>query len=617
MSFSLRQRAFRSLHRLINSPLRISVFGMVFIVVTLIIVTASTKAYGSGTDGVNFDGPAELPRIYLQSTLADTPAPGNTIQVNIGGDLQSALNHATCGDTLDLEAGATFAGTFTLPAHSCDDEHWIIVRTSAPDSLLPPEGTRISPCYGGVAALPGRPDFHCSSTANVMARIVVAGPGVSGTLLIAPGANHYRLVGLEITRPPKSGPTVNLIQAEADSNDIVLDRVWVHGTSQDDTRRGILLSGMTNVAIVDSFFNDFHCVSKGSCTDSQAIGGGSSDLPGGPYKIADNFLEASGECILFGGDPSTTTATDIEIRHNHLFKPLIWQSGHAGFVGGRSGNPFIVKNHFELKNAQRVLFEGNILENNWGGFTQLGFSIVLTPKGYISSHDGAVNQCPTCKVTDVTIRYNTVSHIGAGFVIATALAVGNGVEVPALEGARYSIHDVVLDDIDSQKYLGSGTLLLLANGWSKNVLNTVVLNHITAWPNIHLITLENSVFNPMMTGFVFTNNIVSAGQYPVWPGGGGNTNCALTGTPLTNLSECLRNYAFVSNVIVSPPAGNESSDWPSGNYFARDSDAVGFVNFDQGNYELLPSSPYKNKGTDGKDIGADINSIQLATAGAD
>jgi len=47
--------------------------------------------------------------------------------------------------------------------------------------------------------------------------------------------------------------------------------------------------------------------------------------------------------------------------------------GQPGFVGGRDGNPFIVKNHFELKNAIRVLFEANVLENTWGGFPKRGF----------------------------------------------------------------------------------------------------------------------------------------------------------------------------------------------------------------------------------------------------
>jgi hypothetical protein len=36
---------------------------------------------------------------------------------------------------------------------------------------------------------------------------------------------------------------------------------------------------------------------------------------------------------------------------------------------------------------------------------------------------------------------------------------------------------------------------------------------------------------------------------------------------------------------------------------------VGFVEYNNGNggnYELQPTSPYKNAGTDGKDLGADI-----------
>jgi hypothetical protein len=46
--------------------------------------------------------------------------------------------------------------------------------------------------------------------------------------------------------------------------------------------------------------------------------------------------------------------------------------------------------------------------------------------------------------------------------------------------------------------------------------------------------------------------------------------------------------------------------------------AVGFVNFNNGNggnYALLPSSPYKNKATDGKDVGADMTLVTSTTAG--
>ena len=121
---------------------------------------SSTHAFTlsvSSNSASGFDGPAELPRVYIQTAMANTPAPGTTITVNSGGDLQSALNSANCGDTITLQAGATFTGVFTFPAKTCDDNHWVIVRTSAPDSALPAEGSRLTPCYAGVSSLPGRP----------------------------------------------------------------------------------------------------------------------------------------------------------------------------------------------------------------------------------------------------------------------------------------------------------------------------------------------------------------------------------------------------------------------------------------------------------------------------
>ena len=106
-------------------------------------------------NSTGFDGPAELPRIYIQSAVADTPSPGAITFVTAGSSFQQALNAARCGDTLQLQAGATFAGAFTFPAKPCDDQHWITIRTSSPNSALPPEGTRLTPCFAGVASLPG------------------------------------------------------------------------------------------------------------------------------------------------------------------------------------------------------------------------------------------------------------------------------------------------------------------------------------------------------------------------------------------------------------------------------------------------------------------------------
>ena len=251
-----------------------------------------------------FDGPAELPRVFVKSSLADTPAPRHVSLVKEGDNLQGAIDSAQCGDTLKLQAGAVFQGLFRLPDKSCDDSHWVVLRTSTPDESLPPEGTRLTPCYAGVASLPGRPDYHCANPRNVMAKIEFAGKSASGPIMFLTGANHYRFIGLEITRSNSDASITALAAVEQDgtAHHVIFDRVWVHGTAQSETRRGVALSWMTYVAVVDSYFSDFHCVAgTGSCTDAQTMSAGGGDHPEGPFKIVNDFLEASGENIMFGG----------------------------------------------------------------------------------------------------------------------------------------------------------------------------------------------------------------------------------------------------------------------------------------------------------------------------
>ncbi|MCU1304275.1 MAG: hypothetical protein JWQ87_4559 [Candidatus Sulfotelmatobacter sp.] len=574
--------------------------------------TAGLSLTVSPVSASGFDGPAELPRILIQTGMSNTPAAGNIVTVNAGGNFQSALNSAQCGDTIHLQAGATFTGVFTFPAKNCDENHWIVVRTSADDSLLPPEGSRLTPCYAGVSSLPGRPSFHCASVTNVLAKLMLTATN-NGPVTFAAGANYYRLVGLEITRPAGTGAVNALafIASGGTANNLIFDRVWLHGTAQDETTRGVALAGGTYISIVDSFFTDFHCISvSGSCTDAQAISGGIGTSPGGPYKIAGNFLEASGENIIFGGDSGTTTPADIQISQNHMFKPLTWMKGQPGYVGGANGNPFSVKNLLELKNAQRVLIEGNIMEDTWGGFSQVGFGIVLTPK-----NPGGTSPCPVCQVSDVTIRYNTISHVGSGLQIANALS-DNG--TGALDGQRYSIHDITVDDIDGVKYNGPSEFAQVSVSAGAPLLQNVTINHITAFPANDLFIIGDMVATSgPMKNFVFTNSISYAGIYPIWSTGG-TGNCAIADLPLTTVTGCFSNYSFINNAIMAPGSNYPVSAWPKNNFFPASADVVQFVNYkggNGGNYQLQSSSPYRGKGTDGKDLGADLNAILAATAG--
>ncbi len=116
---------------------------------------------------------------------------------------------------------------------------------------------------------------------------------------------------------------------------IILDRVYVHGTSSMNLQRCVALNSRSS-AVIDSWISDCHY----RYLDSQAIWGW--DGPG-PYKIVNNRLEGASENVMFGGgDPqfSGVVPSDIEIRRNHFYKPLTWKG--AGWA---------IKNLFELKNA--------------------------------------------------------------------------------------------------------------------------------------------------------------------------------------------------------------------------------------------------------------------------
>jgi hypothetical protein len=583
----------------------------------------------SRADSSRFDGPAELPRVTVPSALSDTPAPGKTKVVRAGEDLQQALNSASCGDTIRLQSGAAFVGEFRFSDKHCDDRHWIIVRADVPDSELPPEGNRITPCYGGIASLAGRPEYPCRVPKNALAKLVFNGRGGPGPVLFEWGANHYRLLGVEITRDsPGSniGALVSFLirgrspEGKMDWNSkgdhIVLDRVWIHGNEKDETARGVQLGGSTYVAVIDSYLNDLKCIAAtGACTDAQAVAGGIGDFPMGPYKIENNFLEASGESILLGGANATETPADIEVRHNHVFKPILWKPDEPGFMAANSGKPFIVKNLFELKNAQRVLFEGNILENTWGGFSQSGFAILLTPKNQ------SPNVCPLCRVTDITIRYSRISHCASGFQIANVASATKGLSTA---GERYSIHDIVVEDIDPVRYKGFGFLFQIQSELPQ--LKDVKIDHITGLPPRALFEIGVISPSPKIANFTFTNSLVNSGEREISSPGGGPANCAYQPDkqgPAGVFQSCFSNYDVSHNVIL-----NARGKWPAGNFTPKNASDAGLREMraaSSADFHLCREkneaagckkpSPFLKAGSDGKPIGADLDAVEAATAG--
>lgn len=555
------------------------------------------------------DGVAELPKSCYYTALDGTPSPGKRIPVAANSDLAAALDRAQCGDTLLLPAGASF-DVKVLPSKNCDDQHYITVRTDTPDSKLPLEGARISPAWGGVASLPGRPPFAQPSggPAKLLATLVVQRPA---------GANvgdHVRFIGIEWTTPPSAN--IGRILSIEHEDHVIFDRNWVHPPDGVEVGHGIgFFGGSRMIAVINSYISGLNCIAMaGKCTDATGVGGGRGDEVVSILKIYNNFIEAAGESILFGGGPSKTVPTDIEIRRNHLFRPMLWKEGQPGYTPTTLGHPYIAKNHFELKSAMRVLFEANLLENSWGGYSQNGYSILLTPK-----NQGG--ECPVCRVNDITIRFVRIRNV------AGVLATGNdlsGTGAASADGGNYSIHDLFADDLHDQDYKGPGNFQVLVS--TRPPVHDIQIDHVTAFVTGALITIQN--VGPKVANFTVTNSVFSVGERrpPLASAGGGPESCAAKNQKLGSeavLQACFDPYKFDKNLIVS---GRGS--FPKGNITVGSPEAAGIRDL-KGTlgkdprlcHEKGPGcwkvSPGAGTASDGHDMGADIDAIEAAIAGVE
>jgi uncharacterized protein (TIGR03437 family) len=499
----------------------------------------------------------ELPRVFLDTTyVPPTRAPR---LVSAGEDLQAAINAAQPGDVLALQAGATFTGNFFLPSKTGSD--WIIIRSSAPDSSLPPPGTRITPAY-----------------ASVMPKIVSHNNAPAVTAL--DGAHHYRFIGIEFSVDPAISRAFNVILLGADQtslaqmpHNLIFDRVYIHGHPDQNLRRGIALNSASS-AVIDSYISDCHEIGA----DSQAIMGWNGP---GPFKIVNNYLEGSGENILFGGaDPKVPNLipSDIEIRRNYFFKPLSWRVGDPTY-GGRHWS---VKNLFELKNAQRVLIDGNMFENNWVD-AQNGYAILFT----VRNQD---DTAPWSIVQDVTFTNNIVRRSAAGLNVLGA----DNFNVSA-QGRRLKIVNNLFEDINGPRWGDTSGGVFFQIG----KMHDVRIDHNTILQTGSVVKVGG---DPSM-GFVFNNNITPHNEYGIVGDNHGSGN--------HTISFYFPDGTFKKNVI----AGGESAVYPADNFFPATLDSVKFVNTESGNFRLGATSPYKNAGTDGKDLGCDMDLINAAVNG--
>lgn len=517
----------------------------------------SRLAYRSNAGGIVTGPLSFVNSAYVAPT-------GSTIHVASGGNLQAAIDAASPGDQITIEAGATFTGPFFLRHKTSGGSAPIIIRSDAANNLLPAEGVRVQP-----------------TDASHLPKLVAAVGDLAVIWTDAQAAN-WRLMFLEVCPVAAndlntlvrigSGAADQFLLSQCPSN-IILDRSYLHGLTTTQTIRGVQVHG-AYIGIVDCCISEIHAVGA----DSQAVVGWNGP---GPYKITNNLLSAAGENVMFGGaDPviPNLVAADIEMRRNYIWKDPAW-----------NGSSWSVKNHLEFKCGRRALIKGNIFENCWIA-AQTGLSILFKSTNQSGGFPNAV-------VENIIFRSNIIRR------------ASSGITIPAMDGGHTSLvtNTILVDNnlfetIADGNTTGLGVSLSGAEHHLDFEHNTLIFSG-TGGGNTTLQMDSISPGLPRSTAITFKNNVLARaanfGVLGLVSGGG-------EGAP----SLATYNVTWQGNVL--PGVAVPPYSLTGGNQYPSLMTAV-YPNWATFDYTM--AAPFQGTATDGTNPGVDFVALGVATAG--
>jgi hypothetical protein len=281
---------------------------------------------------------------------------------------------------------------------------------------------------------------------------------------------------------------------------------------------------------------------------------------------------------MLGDQGSSLPTTDVTVRRNHFFKPLSWQRIQPNGTpnGSWDGIRWLVKNHFEVKFAQRVLVEGNYFQNNWAQ-GQDGTAVATFGGGsYVTS--------------DVMYRSNIIRNSGYMFSVQTVVGTppliariawlnNLGLEI----AGRMLFINHAATDLWLEHNTGAPMDGVLSEHWAGNGPGGAVQFALDAPGRNPRMTIKRNVFGLGVYGMI---NLGSALQddaaYDLWMPDRTFAENALYGW----------SGRLVSGVTPYASAASAGVDLVTGT--------------------LIAGSPLIGAGSDGKDIGVDF--VQLAAA---
>ena len=257
-------------------------------------------------------------------------------------------------------------------------------------------------------------------------------------------------------------------------------------------------------------------------------------------------------------------------------------SGEAGGTPPTSGTLWVVKNIFELKNAERMTVDGNVMENIWAA-GQYGYALVLTP-------ENSGGKATWARVKDIAFTNNIVRHAPGAINMVGRDARG----YPSGHGQHITFSNNLFDDINNTTYGGLAKVVLIGLGASSVTFDSNTFIHTNS-------SLVYAYGTEQMPSFTFTNNIARHQKYGIMG------ESSSPGLP------SIAKYFPSSMITCNSLAGGTPSLYPIPNAFPTVADwTAAFADFANGDYLVI--HPEVNHATGCIDASAGVDMAALNAA---
>lgn len=518
-------------------------------------------------------GVAELPRERFESAF-NLPT-GTRHYVTGNGNtsnFQALLNQVQRGEVIVLPAGIVLTQEFVVPDKPGTGAIYVVAEGIVANTFPVPTGQRVTQAH-----------------ATAMPTLRTTAAGSRNALFLRGGdCRDWRFVGVRFDIAPNvvhPAVTTSMVQvghsdATGDTagwpSEITFDRcLWVVAPTQ-NVRRG-LAANATKLYVTGCSFVGMNC--RGF--DSQCIGGTRRIHN---WHVENCYFEGATENIMLGGGNHgygpEHRFTDVTVRRSHFR----WEPWRNPTDPAYAGVRYALKNHFELKGGSRILFEDNLLDQQWDADQDCAIKLKnqeLTGSQYTE---------------DVVIRYTVGEDLMTFIGIAKTYEAGGALE-----------RVVVAHNLATMPRYGDG--MQLYRGQDLLVRNNTILGS-TGRAGVYM----NQAGAIPDTALL--NNLFHHGTFGMKAAAGGSTPTASLYLATSGSAADGSRTQFARNVFMGSTAN--PARFPSTNgvsAFPATWEGVGFEDYAGGDYRVAASSPYYKIGTDGNSPGADIDAVLYRTRG--